>query len=1700
MTAKVRKALLYILICLVILTLFTASLTLGRFTSEEGSKGNYGGQDFEFTVSDMIEISSEDEFFTAIENGYNNIQISDDIDKIIISGGVSEVGADLTIDLNGKELQRNNREPMLDVQEGVRLTIIDTSKEQTGCFYNPVGTVLRVSGGTLTVNAGTFESGPRDDNADNAGHKSEYAEKDGGIWCTPTKDIVVDESINKTENMPGAQIAKDDAGNDVRVSNLQQWDKDNRNWSNVSGAVMPVIIPGAVEVKVGDGNSARIKVNGNMYFADEGGYDNNIIPKDTYLYFTLEDEVVDNTTIAAGGSADYKYSYYLTRDGATFEYKDNSEAAEGAVKVTIFVYQGVKGAAGPSADGQGNESTSFAAIQMAKGDGGETGNIYVQKGSDYHAYFGVDNTYCVQASAGYMAVEGGTFRAYGNSVCVECSYDSGAADDEYLRVGSGTFYSENADTVCVKGGKMDVVTATLEKNSKNSTNTHNGAAIKVEGGSLSVTSGAKITVKGDYNYGIYSDGAGQITINNSCKMNFVGSNNYGIYADDEGVTQGQQLKYIVLGSQFGGEIAAEFTFNGTDDVESNNNTAIYSAGGTIFIANGGGTATFTMQGQKAQGIESQGGSVYLCYENGGTATFNITSNNPAPEGSGSATGADATYSRAIYVDGGNVNIGKAAGAGQDEGAVSADVTFTLGGDYLQGVYVLNGNANICAGGGTATFNLGVDKDNNIIVGADTKQSTNISGIVTTGDSETAANIGNSQSTFTLNAKGSTMAGIFGQGGKVNVHGTATFTLSGSSGGGIYALGGEVNLGDDTAQTIAGEEGNSVTFTLSGSDMRAVSVSSVTSSGETYQGSAKIYAPTTIEMKENISSSYGIYAEDGSVTIQGTATIEVGAGAKTIYGISNQKGAVTLRGKTDISFDGVASDVEKGEGVNGIYAKDGSVTIDGADLTINLGQTGQTSSPVTNSNGIWLEETGETGQTGSPLSSLSVGGTATINVAGGSSSTNAISNAGGAVTIGGTATINVGANAQTVNGISNSGTVDIKGDSTSITFASGAKQSFGIYSTGGKVTAGGNSFTCNMVTVAETDTSSELTSAAIYSNTTDPDSAITISAKEVYIDSGDLGIVLTGGNLNFGSDTQNSTITIDTPRGTGIYVEGGSLTAHANATVSVISKIVANSWDVTDLTAPDSIYNGVFVNGGSLKAYGTFKVTHTGVENDNVDKTEGMNSQQNGVTEGNAYRTFKIKSFAVRVEAGSSSDTEVTLTKGAITNTVGGGVYVSGGEVVLGTAGSSGYGVKVTTEGNKYYEDYDSDGNLVKYTVEGHSGNWSAPVPQTGGHAVEIVGGKITIHNGTYSSALGNGILVSNGEAIINDGKFDGTDYTTDIGGVAGAAANYGFKMYGGTVTINNGTFSQGRSGSGAFVMGTGTNTGTATANIYGGKFEVEGQAGFSVYQYANVTFGNENTPNSAISAKGAAAGLTVETTPKGDAPTIIINAGQFSSTSTVNDGSGIWYGNGSAKLTITKGEFKGTSKSGLRVDDAIRIKDRINISGGEFSGVEAGLYLNAALYISHAVVITGGEFGDLTDTDYGAYYRVDGGGGEGDNHNQDDHANDGLLITGGTFKGTHSGFYFNDNPWSKLWGINYNNVAIVGGTFEGGEYAIWAQGGEGGVQCGDVLTMHVEYEGQFCYGLGKTTEGDVINGAATGGQGGYVVEMGNEFTLTKTDY
>ena len=76
---------------------------------------------------------------------------------------------------------------------------------------------------------------------------------------------------------------------------------------------------------------------------------------------------------------------------------------------------------------------------------------------------------------------------------------------------------------------------------------------------------------------------------------------------------------------------------------------------------------------------------------------------------------------------------------------------------------------------------------------------------------------------------------------------------------------------------------------------------------------------------------------------------------------------------------------------------------------------------------------------------------------------------------------------------------------------------------------------------------------------------------------------------------------------------------------------------------------------------------------------------------------------------------------------------------------------------------------------------------------------------------------------------------------------------------------------------------------------------------------------------------------------------------------------------------------------------------------------------------------------------------------------DGLLIMDGTFGTVEGkyGVYLADNPWSRVgwWPREeeYNNVAIVEGTFTGRSKAIGDASADNQVKVGDVMTMHIDY-------------------------------------------
>lgn len=843
MKISIRKLLVYILLILTIMILFTASLTLARYSDEYESSGTYPG-DIEYVVSDQVEIKSVEEFFAAIENGYSNVIIADEVDNpIIISGGISDVHSDLVIDLNGHTIQRNNREPLLNVTQGVRLTIIDSSEEQDGSFYNPVGSVLRISGGTLTVAAGEFESGPRNGKGDVA--KSEYY---GSVTTGNYTDY-------------GAHFS---GNNNVIL-------KTSENASSGTTETMPIIIPGVQP----EGNTSR-SVNGNIYLDKGYSYSNGSFPADTYLYFTLDDETVENSTIAATGSANYLYSYYLNNDltqyvGAT---STNTTGETRDILVTIYVYEDVKATADPSIVTE-NKST-FSAIDMS------SGNLYV-RGGKYFSYFGVDNTYCVNATGGYMSIEKGSFNAYGKSVCVQCAYDGQSnVETEYLHVTDGTFFSEIGDTIGVSGGRMIVSKATFEKDAiaysiddlENKRNA-NGSAINVTGGTLTVSADSsssliKFSLYGSGMSGITASSGAQVSVKNVEMDFYSGKNgnenlseadgisyNTGIFAEGGTVLCDGNTTFKVIGEYSSGIYANNGTINinGSSftckvDMGSSNelsSTAISSVGGNI--AFNVQTATITSDGL---GITVGGGDISFGHTNAETISITTTR--------GTAIYA---YGGALTIDANStLNVTSAIASGCKW---AIDTSSGTSGGTDTGVNINNG---IYIDGGTFTSQGEID-----ITHTGIANNTSTSGIVDSKILSYAVRVDGSDSTSaSFNA--------------VNLKIETT-----QDGGGLYVNDGLIELGSAEITSVG-----------YGIALRGGSGDTVT-------------VKDTLDVTTTMATA--IYITGGSLTLGGQTTIEStivndytftnALGTTSYDGVFVENGSITSTGTFGVTFNGLAND-------------------------------------------------------------------------------------------------------------------------------------------------------------------------------------------------------------------------------------------------------------------------------------------------------------------------------------------------------------------------------------------------------------------------------------------------------------------------------------------------------------------------------------------------------------------------------------------------------------------------------------------------------------------------------------------------------------------------------------------------------------------------------------------------------------------------
>ena len=601
--------------------------------------------------------------------------------------------------------------------------------------------------------------------------------------------------------------------------------------------------------------------------------------------------------------------------------------------------------------------------------------------------------------------------------------------------------------------------------------------------------------------------------------------------------------------------------------------------------------------------------------------------------------------------------------------------------------------------------------------------------------------------------------------------------------------------------------------------------------------------------------------------------------------------------------------------------------------------------------------------------------------------------GGSITMTGRDTTQIGSGENAARGNDNfginisGGTVSVEGCEISVS----GTYSSGILAQGGTVNLGGTTGTTT-ITVTDSHQNNLLTSSAVSSETVTnggTTTAGTINIEGVVtINSDSLGITARGkdgeqgkisvagsGNITLRQGL-NGDQTIVPMCTTGIYVSNGIV--ENEGTISLYSTIDPTySWvpfpEETTLTS--NINNGVYVQGGSLNSTGTLNVDFTGVvsdapsKGDNVyeDTTNGIS----GMTYGEEYRDFKTKSYAVRVEASGTTSSTVTIRKGEITNSCGGGVLAANGTVTLGTSGNENKNLTVLATAGEGIMPGTDRVHYDNCTIDGNStDNWEYGPPKWGGDAIKTDGGTLTVDGGSYTAYYGNGILVTNGSATVNGGEFSGRDSRRINGGLyTGAGGNYGLKVLGGYATVNGGTFIDwvlddngnrvSGGGGGVFIMGTPTEEGETpkVTTIEKAIIDVTGATGVALWEYANVVFGTkDSTNNSDLSVRAESTGMTVEYTRDNARQNITIYSGTFESYGTASNKNGIWYGEGGATLNIEGGVFKGSGSNGRGLLIANNPDGKITISGGTFVGGTGGSAISAGVALSTSNIIASGSY------------------------------------------------------------------------------------------------------------------------------------------------
>lgn len=620
---KLKKLKGVALICaILVFAVCMMAPTLSRYVGEMDVLYN-GETDLNYTVNSVFVVTSQDELFAAINQGYTYVQLSKDIENpLIVTQQATNLEADLILDLNGIEIQRNGPEPILNIGKGVKLTVTDTSTEQTGGLYNPVGSVFNITGGTLSVVTGNFESGPR---------YSEYLTYNTNMLSqtdASTERTIVDPTpqlVNLTINeiVDGVVTPKEQKG--VYAPIIRSYPVSTGDIIYTHGNLYC-----DMSISLHSDNSIELDV---VKQASDKFY----IERDTYLYYRTDESGTEAAMAQLNNPSDAEwfYTYYVEKD--TYNYVSADKPTDfddgGYLEITVYAYEDTI----LQASQISTEKDYYAAIQM------QSGTLEVQTGS-FYSYFGLPTTACVNASGGTIEIGMGTFstripNASNSIVSIAKEDDREVFNESYFNnfewhdntfgtgsragnglgycilahneakvdIASGQFCSTNNNIISMQGGSLEINNGTfyMKRTIEAASASKATAAVYMKSGSLDLDS-CEYYIRGNYTVGIYSTvdtsiEGNKFEITDTSLTMTDGDNQYGIYSEN-------------------GEVNLNHTSgaNPVISIEGDSSSCIIASTKGSVVAN---NYDFILNGDNSVGILSTGGSVSLT---GGNVT--LTSN------------------------------------------------------------------------------------------------------------------------------------------------------------------------------------------------------------------------------------------------------------------------------------------------------------------------------------------------------------------------------------------------------------------------------------------------------------------------------------------------------------------------------------------------------------------------------------------------------------------------------------------------------------------------------------------------------------------------------------------------------------------------------------------------------------------------------------------------------------------------------------------------------------------------------------------------------------------------------------------------------------------------------------------------------------------------------------------------------------------